>query len=709
MGIRTLLLAVSSLLVLSACGGGGSAPRAEFAPPATNEGGGPTTAVVTARFDPSNAVVPFPTNLLFSGTNDLTLNIPVSDPTAPEAGPLLALNSLDGWSTVAPWSTSFSAPIDASTVAAGDTVRWFEVQLNQPGGAVVGIVRELVPGVDYVTSVSTTNALMPSIALVPLRPLDEITTYMAVITNGVTDPQGNNATPAQTYFLAKRTTPLVNAQGQSTLELLSDAQARALEPLRQLTNAQEAAAAGAGIPRDDIVISWTATTQSISTVTAAAQSLAEPQFSQLAPTGLTTAAIGAAGIADIYIGVINLPYYLAAPSAANPTAPLNGFWEAAPGAYVPPFNQLGFSPSSTNITFLNPFPVQKSVQTVPVLVTVPNAGSGQTRPDAGWPVVIFQHGITRNRTDALALADAMALAGFVVVSIDQPLHGITDPANPFYIENTPFGPLASERTFDVDFVSNTSGAPGPDGVIDGSGTHTINLQSLRTARDNLRQASTDLSTLTASIPNMDINADGLPDFDGSQLRFVGQSLGSIVGIPFLTVEPAVQTGVFSVPGGGIVGMLLGSPTFGPRIVAGLGAAGIQQGTAAFEQFVFAAQTVIDPADPINWAEAVVVANQGVLVQEVLGDQVIPNAVPGFPLSGTEPLIRIMDLAAITQTTQDPNGVKGATRLVVGSHGSLLDPSSSLDATVEMQGEAASMVATNGRVVQVTIPSVLQGN
>jgi len=41
---------------------------------------------------------------------------------------------------------------------------------------------------------------------------------------------------------------------------------------------------------------------------------------------------------------------------------------------------------------------------VPVIVTVPNAGSGQAKPSGGWPVVIFQHGITANRTNVLAVA-----------------------------------------------------------------------------------------------------------------------------------------------------------------------------------------------------------------------------------------------------------------------------------------------------------------
>ena len=104
-------------------------------------------------------------------------------------------------------------------------------------------------------------------------------------------------------------------------------------------------------------------------------------------------------IADIYVGTLNNdPYYLTVPSAADPTAPLHDYWKAAPGGYVPPFNAVGLDPASTNVTFANPLPVATSQQRIPVIMTIPNASSGKSKPSAGWPVVIFQHGITRNRT-----------------------------------------------------------------------------------------------------------------------------------------------------------------------------------------------------------------------------------------------------------------------------------------------------------------------
>lgn len=706
MQARLSLALVLSSLLLAACGGSSNNSDAVPNPPANNNNGQPVNGVLTARFDPSNAVVPSPTNLLLSGTTDLTLNIPVPDPND-YSNPRVAINALDGWGTGTPWTTSFNAAPNPSTVVAGQTVRVFEVSLTGPGGGVTGIVRELQPNLDFVAAASGTT-----LAIVPTRPLQQLTSYMAVLTDGIRDARGNDATPDQTYFLAKRTSPLC-VNGQSTEPLLPAATACALEPLRQLINSQEAAAAAAGIPRADIVLSWVATTQSITPVLQAVRSRVEPSAMHVVNTGFNLSVInGLPGIADIYVGFIDLPYYLLPPSAENPTGPLNGFWKAAPGAYVPPFNAVGLSPASTHVTFANPFPVANATVRVPVLMTVPNANSGQTRPATGWKTVIFQHGITAARTSLLPLAGTLAANGFVGIAIDLPLHGVS-PDNFLHSGNPAFAALgATERTFNVDYVNNETGAPGPDGSVDASGTHFINLASLLTSRDNIRQAVSDLFVLAASAPHLDLDGNGSPDIDSANISFVGMSLGAIVGTSFLAIEPTIDHGVLNVPGGGIAQLLNGSATFGPRIRAGLAAAGIQPGTPDFDAFLGAAQIVVDSADPINYGFAS--AQNAILLQEVVGDggsnlpdQVVPNAVPGAPLAGTEPLIRVLGLSPITASIDAPNGVRGVTRFTNGTHSSLLDPSDSVAVTVEMQTQVASFVLSRGTGVYVGDTSVIR--
>ena len=73
----------------------------------------------TALFDPGNAVVPFPTNLLFQGSEDGTLNISDGDDLA---DPQVALSTLDGFSLLAPFSTRFSSALDPASVVAGATM-----------------------------------------------------------------------------------------------------------------------------------------------------------------------------------------------------------------------------------------------------------------------------------------------------------------------------------------------------------------------------------------------------------------------------------------------------------------------------------------------------------------------------------------------------------------------------------------------------------
>jgi len=692
---RTVLLLLLALLTFDAF----AVPTV----PARNKDGSIVTGVLTAAYDPLNGVFPFPFNLIFQGTTDGTLNPPVADPTD-FGDPLVALSALDGFSTTERWVTTFRdfpgarGAIDPASVVPGQSVRVFQVTTNQ---IVVptGIIRELTPGVDY-----TAAAITPfTVAIIPLRPLSELSSFLAVLTNDINDVNGNDATPDQTYFLTQRRTPWVDANGNSTYALIDNATARALEPQRQITNAMEAVAAAGGVSPGDIILSWTVQTQSITPVTKLLRSIAQPADTTVGATGFTTGDLGLFGLADVYAGVITLPYYLGVPSAGNPIAPLTDFWTAEPGAYIPPFDQLGFSPDSTNVTVFNPFPVLTDMQTVPMLMTVPNANTGISKPGAGWPTIIFGHGLQGNRSQVLAIADTLASLGFAAIAIDAPLHGIT-PQNaslaPLYVENTPFAPIANERTFDVDYVNNQTGAPGPDGMVDPSGTHIINLASLLTSRDNARQMNVDLSVLAVTVPTIDIDGDGLPDLDGSSVQYLGLSMGAILGTPFVAVEPTLSSAVLSVGMGGIARGLNASQAIGPSIRAGLAAAGIVEGTADFELFFTLVQTVIDSADPINWgAEAAL--NHPILFHEVIGDTVVPNAVPTAPLSGTEPLMRVMGLTSYSTTQSDPAGLRLAGRFVPpASHGSLLSPASSPAATVEMQGQAGSFFATRGAIVVV---------
>ena len=103
-----------------------------------------------------------------------------------------------------------------------------------------------------------------------------------------------------------------------------------------------------------------------------------------------------------------------------------------------------------------------------------------------------------------------------------------------------------------------------------------------------------------AIPSARYTSSGT-DFDGARISFVGQSLGGIIGTVFMGIQPDTRVALLNVPGGGIANLLEASPTFGPRIRAGLAPLGLTPGTPNYAAFFGAAQTVIDSADPINWA------------------------------------------------------------------------------------------------------------
>ncbi len=667
------LLVLSATLLLSACGGDSENVAEELN--LDRKG-------FTAYFDLSAGILPFPSNLLFSGSVDGTLNIPVEE-ASDISDPKVAMNAQDGFSTVAPMSTTFSSAIDPATLTPS-SVRVFEVTLSGIGGAVTSIVRELTFGVEYLPTLSSVDPTGSTLVVLPLAPLTPSTSYMVMLSNAIKGAEGQDPQISAHYLIAK------------TPNDLSGTEAASLEPVRQLVNYQEMALAGAGIDTNSVILSWTFSTQSVGNVLGTVNAVAKASPAA-ASVLVATGASSPFGAADIYAGTLDVPYYLTAAENQYDTAPLENWWHALNPAFS--------GDTEKNLSSLNPLPVATSTETIPLLASIPKG----PKPASGWPVVIFQHGITQNRTNLLAVADALSSAGFAAVAIDIPLHGLTgDETNGTAAFRSP----GLERTFDLDLVNNATGAPGPDGVIDSSATHFINFASLLTTRDNMRQAVSDLFTLNKALTTMDYDAGG-PDFDTDNTYFVGHSLGAIIGSVFLGLEPDVKAAILAMPGGGIAKFLDGSASYGPRIAAGLAAKGVVKGTADYESFLGAAQTLIDSADPINYATRIG-TDRGVLLIEVLGDLVVPNnvltdapagTVPS-PLAGTDPLAFFMGLDSLNATTNGTD-LQAQLRFISGDHGSILDPESDALVTSVMQNAMATFLATDGGTVVVSDDSVLE--
>ncbi|MDR7022224.1 VolA/Pla-1 family phospholipase [Aeromonas salmonicida] len=386
-----------------------------------------------------------------------------------------------------------------------------------------------------------------------------------------------------------------------------------------------------------------------------------------------------------------------------------------------------------NIGRFNPLPALEEVQSVPMRIFAKDALNTIT------DVIIYQHGVTSVKENAYALALGQIGAGMAVskkvalVVIDHPLHG--------------------ERGFalsgSMDTVT-TSDNPTP----------YLNLSYLTVARDNLKQSVADLLGLRMAV-GLANGQNAIGSAGNLKVHFLGHSLGAISGANLLAVanQPIgnaqadalfkFDTGGLAMPGGGIAPLLLNSPTFGPTIKMGVLTGGSAELKAAFtayapncqtavptcfvneflpslgattqaaaastlQSYSFAAQSVLDSADPINLASGIK-ADFPLFATEIVGDgalslsdQVIPNSIASAPLGGTEPLFKLLALQPLTATGAANHH---AARFVAGGHSSLLAPDENFDptgdVTTEMQTQFGSFFMSGGTAVQVTDSSLLK--
>ena len=684
----------------------------------------PRTSTV-AEFDPAAdvPVLPYPVDLLFLGSADGTMNIPVAN-AQNFADPMVQLNTLDGFSTLTPIDATFSGRIDPLTLVAGDTVRVFEVTKSAPYLAMSGIVRELEGGVEFSvhpTSRQAENEERHGLRVIPTFPLRPGTSYMVVVGTGVEDAQGYPIEPSLIYGISKGGSPLVDRFGHTTVPMaFGDEQAALLEQLRALTYSYEILLGlQAGIGSGEVALAWTFTTQSVDTMLKALASTNEAGGFVVSPVvdaaqvQVTTAAAGLLGTADIHFGSLEVPYYL---DSANP-ARADNFWRGL-GESFPTVHYHELSGQG---------PVARSTQTIPFLVTIPNTPS---KPVGGWPVTIFQHDLTQNRFNALAISEALATVGQAVIAIDLPLHGVNkynlyDPltgaagkssgVNALYRFSadatktfSACGACGTGQTPDADcgetcgvgtckamvgsvyanhpaftavaevLGERMMGVDGDgDGEVDGSGTGFLNVQGGLNFRDNLRQAAADLMVLRKTLPEMGL-------FDATKVSFVGHGVGASVGVLFLSqAEKAglqINSAVLASPLSGIARALEASASIGPGLKIALQAlAGLQVGSPAYDSFFMALQTTLDAGDPINYGSAV---ETPTVMFEVVGDG---DAFPEdtvFPVSftseapnlGSESLGIEMGLKSVSSTVADAEGLSARVQFTKGVHGSLLDPS-----------------------------------
>jgi hypothetical protein len=732
---RLLAAAALAALVTAGCSSSvDNGPDVAPTDPTTGNGNpsgaNPPTGVAAtaARFQPAQGIFPFPNDLYFSGTTDGTLNIQPANGLIPQQ---VGLNALDGWSTTAPIRVSFGGALNPASLS-GSTVRLYQVTVSNTNKAVSGFTRVLTYGTDYTAGVATDTGIGPTILEIrPLRPLDPSsgplapndplppgTGYLVVLTNGITMANGSAATPDRDYATIKTTLgATVNPANCATLPN-APMQGACGFTASHFAVAANPALGPAAVNPANVIVSFHFSTQATrDTMRALGQIITLSPAPAIGVSALalplTQFGVPAPSLANVRLGTVTVPYYSYIPTAQAPggistdSNLLRRAWTAASAPPAP----LTDPNNERNLTRFNPIPALVANKAIPLLVTVPSAGPNATKPANGWPVVIFQHGITGHRAQAVAIANAFASQGWAVASIELPLHGIDDTTSPLY-------QAPNEQTFNLDLVVNATGASGQDSLIDPSGTHFINLTYPLASRDNLRQAAVNLLALTRALPSLDLDGDpDTVDVDRNRIAFAGMSLGSITGIVYgaslpttaqiPTVSP-LRTMALSVPGGGVASLLQGSATFGPRINAGLQAQGLMPGTTLYNQFFRDAQAIVDAGDPLNYI-TVAASTRAIYMSQVVGtnppppnpDQVIPN-------SATQRLITAIEGAGITfpRRSSGVNPGSGYVNFVNGDHGSLLSPAADLETTVEMQGEVVGFTASGNPPAGPSTPAII---
>lgn len=660
-------------------------------PPVPQNNPTPAGRYTFPMLDLTNGVIPLP--------NDLLRDPATGKLAFPGTGePFDSANSLDGFSTSGALIIPFNGTIKPETVT-NDTLPVFNTTNGQKA-----LMR-------YSVSDSASGSVVTAVPVVALEPA---TSYVVVLTSGIRSGHSDTAILSDNLInILKSTNSLVDGSGNSTDSRIDAPTAARLEPVR--TGYQPIWAAAEKLTsthRANIPLAFAFTTQTLfnvlpairTEVTTANRGLSNfnPAFPGNPAAEFFPVAMGhdvnAGGFSttapfndeapgngqNLDFTGFNLPTverFLA--QNLRPGLPSGGIGRVHLGTVQAPV----YRTDAINGFWSNP-PVQTGTQTVSFVLFLPNSvqfpdsvknnfGIPASAPNAPVPVVIFQHGITGNKFQSVALANALNAQGIAVIAIDLELHG--DLAKP---------------------------TPSNDPTV--SGANFINLQVLRNSRDNIRQSVVNLYTLTHAITSgqTDIDGAGAPELGAPVVNpafpnpaFISISLGSIVGDVFVATEPNISRAVLNVGGARISNLLLTSETFGPRVIEGLAASGIEAGTSRFAQFFLIAQTVVDDADPVNYADRATAGTlrggtpAQILQQVNTTDAVVPPAaqydLANQHANGNAIFSQVDSIAAqalIAQVVSPFNGI-GMYEIPNAGHGALLDPTAGPTAAILTQAFA----------------------
>ncbi len=481
-----------------------------------------SSAATTAIFSP------FPSDALTvadsTQKNGIRVNLPLPDCTAQPTScqETQLLNQLDGFSVRARAAVQFSAPVDFSTIPAGIFfVALDELTQEEPGIHTFG---QQIP-LDQVVFDPATNTVYGK----PYSALDQHRHYALIVTDAVKDTAGSPVAPDPAF--------------QSCLQS-STAYCTALAADLAKISVAPAHVIAASLFTTMSATYWLEQARSIVANTPPAPALATPQSAFPIATLASLTLHEQTGDNPTQFTDISLPL---------PATLLTGIGRLVIGTYQSPnFLEAGETiPAGPPLALYNPADGVAQSNTIYYNALIPST----TKPAAGYPVVIFGHGLGDSRFGGpTAVASTLAQAGFAVIAINAVGHG--------------FGPLGTVTFTDTSQNSVTvpSGGRGVDlnndGAIGADEGCILVAPIAYGTRDCFRQTVVDLMQLTHAIQlGLDLDGDGTPDLDASHIYYGGQSLGAMYGTIFTAVEPAVRAAVLNVGGASAVDVARWSPAY----------------------------------------------------------------------------------------------------------------------------------------------------
>lgn len=554
-------------------------------------------------FDPNQSKIPVPNNLLLDRSTG-RVNLPIGPEESDEAKHVKkTLNTYDGFSISGALTVEATAEVDPATVADPANIRVFRADSRSDGG--------------WIEETDLERGVLDDGHTIWVRPrlaLREGTEHVVLLSRGITTRDGQAVEAQPVGALLRAAGPLLDAEGRSTVSSVPDGSAASLEPARQDVRA---------------LIRHLEVKEGLDRATLAA---AVPFRTASAMRWLME------WRAKVYTE--GVPTTLANVEAKSPS-------DRGLGLLLPRVRTI-VTGQITILDHLDPLTREfyedghAEQRLAEFALTIPRSAE----PGKPVPVVLFGHGLETSRELVYLIANILADNGYAAISVDLPYHGERSIclADLDCKDNATCDPegrcvLSDGSRGEIRSVSS----PWPDGpnYPITSGVPFLDLENIVGARDHFIQAIMDMSQLLRVIRGADWGkATGGYVLDGSDVVYLGMSLGGILGAILTTVEPTLNTYVLNVPGGSFVDIVESSGAFQTLYAQTLERRGVTPGTDRYFEFTNTLRWLVDPVDPlivshpavrepVTYTDPVtgeekVAPIKRVMIQMAKGDSVVPN-------------------------------------------------------------------------------------